>query len=75
MNDLIVYTYRYMWRMKDGEKDKYNVKILSGLEKEHNAFMASLRENEDVKVATRVYVSEINVAYVDQHEIVKEEKK
>ena len=74
-NQNVVYTYRYIWKVKDAKKDMFNVKYVTGLEEEQKRFMGMLQANENVVSASRIYVSEINVTLTEQHEIVKKEKK
>lgn len=72
--DCIVYNYRYTWRTKDNEK-QFFVKFFVGTEDEHKAFMHGLLKDENVIVATRIYVNEVNVSLTEQHEFIKKEKK
>ena len=68
----IVYTYRYIWKNKAG---KFCVKFICGAEEEHKVFMGKLQSSEEVVTATRIYVNEINVDMIEQHEFIKREVK
>lgn len=68
----IVYTYRYIWKNQD---NKLCVKFVCGQEAEHKAFMGKLLQSDEVVTATRIYVNEINVNMIEQHEFIKKEKK
>lgn len=72
--DYVVYNYRYTWRTKDNEKEFY-VKFFIGTEEEHKRFMGNLLKDENVVVATRIYINEVNVSLTEQHEFIKKEKK
>lgn len=70
-----VFTYRYIWKVKEAKKDMFNVKYITGVKQEHDKFMSMLRNDENVITASRIYVNEINVTLTEQHEIVKKEMK
>lgn len=65
-----IYTYRYIWLMKDN--DKLNVRIISGVKEEHEQFVKVLHENKAVEKASRVYVNEYDVTKMDDYEPVKQ---
>lgn len=70
--DCIIYTYRYIWKNNDG---KFCVKFISGTEDEHKSFIGKLTASEEVVTATRIYINEVNVNLIEQHEFIKREKK
>lgn len=70
MKENVIYTYRYIWLMKDN--DKLNVRIISGVKEEHEQFVKVLQENKLVEKASRVYVNEYDVTKMDDYEPVKE---
>lgn len=67
-----IYTYRYIWLMKNS--DKLNVRIISGIKEEHEQFVKVLLENDDVEKASRVYVCEYDIVKMDDYEPVKQSK-
>ena len=73
-NEMTVYNYRYTWKVKDNEK-QFFVKFFVGTEEEHKKFMSSLIQDENVIVATRIYINEVNVSLTEQHEFIKKEQK
>lgn len=73
--NMTVYTYRYIWKLKDEKEGKFNVKYLTGVTEEHKQFMGRIQQDESVVSCARIYVSEVNVSLTEQHEIVKKEKK
>lgn len=72
MNTVIVYTYRYMWKTKDG---KLCVKFLTDVNENHVQFQQAIKDDENVVSCFREYVSEVNFAYIGFTESVKEELK
>lgn len=69
---IVVYTYRYMWKTKDGN---LCVKFLTEPQEGHMKFQTALREDPSIVSAMREYVSEVNFAFLGFTEPVKEEKK
>lgn len=67
-----VYAYKYIWKTKD---DKLCVKFVTDTQEGQALFQKYLRENEDIISAMREYVYEINFAYINFTEPVKEVKK
>lgn len=67
-----VYAYKYIWKTKD---DKLCVKYVTDTQEGHAMFQKHLRDNEEVVSAMREYLYEINFAYLNFTEPVKEEKK
>lgn len=74
-NQTVIYTYRYIWKVKETKKDFFNVKYITGTEDEQKRFMSALINDETVICASRIYVNEINISLTEQHEIVKKERK
>lgn len=67
-----IYTYRYMWLTEASkEADKVNVRLITGVAEEHDAFIKTLQESDEVVNATRCYVCEYDVAQMDLYEKVK----
>lgn len=71
----LIYVYRYMWSVvgEDG-KEHYNVRVLSGIEKEHLEFSSALENDDKVASACREYLHEIDVANICCVETVKVKK-
>lgn len=67
-----VYAYKYLWKTKD---DKLCVKYVTDTQEGHAMFQKHLRDSDDVVSAMREYLHEINFAYLNFTEPVKEEKK
>lgn len=67
-----IYTYRYIWLIKNN--DKLNVRIISGIKEEHEQFVKVLLDNVDVEKASRVYVCEYDIVKMDDYEPVKQSK-
>lgn len=69
---VILYTYRYFWKQKDG---KLCVKFITGPQEEHAQFQNRLRDNNNIESAMREYVSQVNLAYLGFTEEVKKQIK
>lgn len=67
-----IYCYKYLWRNKE---NKICIKFVTDTQEGHALFQKHLRESEDIISAMREYVHEINFAYINFTEPVKEEKK
>lgn len=72
-NNTKILVYRYIFKVKDGEKDKLCVKYLSDVEKAHVEFMSALLHDSNVLSAMREYVCEIDCTYLGAVEHVKAE--
>lgn len=66
-----VYCYKYIWKTK---QNNLCVKYLTETQDGHAIFQKHLRENDEIVSAMREYVHEINFAYMNFTEPVKEEK-
>lgn len=71
-NTIIVYTYRYIWKDKNGG---LCVKFITGPQEEHALFQKNILENDTIVSCMREYVSEVNFAYLGFTEEVKRENK
>lgn len=69
---VIVYTYRYFFKQKDG---KLCVKFLTEPLAGHEKFMQTLKKDDNIVSAAREYVSEVNFAYLGYSDTFKSEKK
>lgn len=68
----IVYTYRYIWKDRQGN---LCVKFLSEPLKGHKDFFEKIKADGNIVSCAREYMHEINFAYIGFSEPVKEEKK
>lgn len=73
MENVKLYSYRYMWLFEDN--DNMCVKIICGTEKEHNEFMDMLVADKNVVKACRVYQHEIDLANIEHYEDIFELRK
>lgn len=69
---IVVYTYRYIWKTKDG---KLCVKFVTDVNEAHAVFQKNVREDDNIVSCMREYVSEVNFAFLGFTEEVKKEKK
>lgn len=70
--ETVIYTYRYIWTVKQDNENKLNFKLLSGPVAEHNIFIAALKDNENVVRAMRQYQGEFDVKKLDETQQIKE---
>lgn len=59
-----IYTFRYMWRLKDS--DQINFKIITDTLEGLNQFEDVLKKQEDILLAGKEYLHEIDVARITQ---------
>lgn len=71
-NNIIVYTYRYIWKTKAGN---LCVKFITDCQEAHARFQTAINNDDSIVSCMREYVSEVNFAYIGFTESVKEEKK
>lgn len=71
-NTIIVYTYRYLWKNKEG---KICVKFITDVQEAHAKFQEAVRKDDNIVSCMREYVNEVNFEYLGFSEAVKEEKK
>lgn len=69
---IILYTYRYIFKTKDG---KVCIKYLTDVQEAHKTLQTQILNNENIVSCVREYVNEVNFEYVGYTESVKEEKK
>lgn len=69
---IIVYTYRYIWKTKDG---KLHVKFMTEPQEIHAGFQTAILKDENIVSCMREYVHEINFEYLGFTEPVKTEEK
>ena len=69
---IILYTYRYIWKTKDG---KLCIKFLTEPQEGHMKFQTSINEDVNIVSCVREYVNEINFEYLGFTEPVKNEVK
>ena len=69
---VIVYTYRYIWKTKDGN---LCVKFLTDVQEAHAKFQQAIKDDVNIVSCMREYVNEINFAYLGFTEEVKKEEK
>lgn len=67
----MIYTYRYLWLEKG--KETTFCKILTGLEKEHDAFIERIKAQENIVKCTRVYMCEYDPLKLEDYENIKSE--
>lgn len=72
MENQKIYTFQYLWQIKDGDDKKTCVKIVTDVMAGHLAFKQMLKESPDVIQANCVYLNEYDVSRLEQYEIVKE---
>lgn len=68
----VIYVYRYMWLTKGDEKLK--IRVIAGVQDEHEAFISALKAKDEVINLCRVYLHEIDVNLVEFYETLKGEK-
>lgn len=71
-NTIIVYTYRYIWKTKEGN---LCVKFITDVQEAHAKFQEAIKNDTNIISCMREYVNEVNFAYIGFTEAVKEEKK
>lgn len=59
-----IYTFRYMWRLKDS--DQINFKIITDTLEGLNQFEDVLKKQEDILLAGKEYLHEIDVTRITQ---------
>lgn len=69
---VIVYTYRYIWKTKDG---RLCVKFLTDVQEAHKTFQTNILKDDNIVSCAREYMHEINFNYIGFTESVKVEEK
>lgn len=69
MENKKIYVYRYLWT--EFGSTNLCVKIISGVEAEHNAFIEALKKEEKVEKCSRVYLHEYDLDKIENPEILK----
>lgn len=69
---IIVYTYKYVWEKKDGN---LCVKYMTETQENHAKFQQNIRDDKDIVACYREYIGEVNFAYLNFTESVKEKEK
>ena len=69
----ILKSYRYMWLYEGNEN--LNIKVITGLDIEHDKFIEALKNDVNVTKACRVYLNEIDVSLIEFYDNIKEDKK
>lgn len=69
---IIVYTYKYVWEKKDGN---LCVKYMTETQENHAKFQQIIRDDKDIVACYREYIGEVNFAYLNFTESVKEKEK
>ncbi|WGL30984.1 hypothetical protein [Dipodfec virus UOA04_Rod_618] len=58
-DDLIVYSYRYMWTLKGS--DNVQFRIITDTQKGHDSYIKDILALDNLEHASRIYLSECNV--------------
>lgn len=69
---IIVYTYKYVWEKKDGN---LCVKYMTETQENHAKFQQIIHDDKEIVACYREYISEVNFAYLNFTESVKEKEK
>lgn len=69
---IIVYTYKYVWEKKDGN---LCVKYMTETQENHAKFQQIILDDKDIVACYREYIGEVNFAYLNFTESVKEKEK
>lgn len=69
---IIVYTYKYVWQTKDG---KLCVKYVTEPLQAHAQFIKDIQNESNVVACYREYISEVNFAFINFTECIKEKDK
>lgn len=67
-----LYTYKYIWQTQD---DKLCVKFITDVQEGHQKFQTQIRDDANIKSCMREYINEVNLAYINFTEPVKQENK
>lgn len=75
MNEKIskILVYRYLFKVKNSEKDSVCVKYVSDVKQAHDDFIRALLKDDNVLSALREYVCEIDCSFVGSVDHVKVE--
>lgn len=68
-----VYTYRYMWKVKDSEQ--VQLKYISDVKAAHDLFRKALQSDDNVVSALCEYIGEVDPMVVAYTDVIKQEVK
>lgn len=71
-NKQTIKSYRYMWLFEGNEN--LNIKVITGLDVEHDDFIKALQDDDRVVNACRVYLHEIDINLIEFYDSIKKKE-